>query len=304
MSRKSIVVAVYSAIGAQGVTFAAIQLAHQFSKSGKCCLIDLNLDLSVALLYLNQDAQSAFRKSAISNSDANKIADFAINVGPNYYAVGFPMLGYGHFAEDVEEAMKELLDQCKSEFDFVVIDLPHPHRVDLTKVAMLKSDMVIYLTADSPQSVDAATNFKLLLQSPRFKQLSGKEVFVLNHKSLSRQSNTTQLLLFTGLLGLLALPIVLAKVSSIETIGFLSALALPVLFRLLSLAARQQIDCAKKLKQNDVTIFHELPCDHKGSVLATNKGTFLDEKGKLFLSYKALAEKIRERAVISQPKIT
>lgn len=295
MSRKSIVVAVYSAIGAQGVTFTAIQLAHQFSKSGKCCLIDLNLDLSVALLYLNQDAQSAFRKSAISNSDANKISDFAISVAPNYYAVGFPMLGYGHFAEDVEESMKELLDQCKTEFDFIVIDLPHPHHVDLTKVAMLKSDIVIYLTADSPQGVDAATNFKLLLQSPRFKQLSGKEIFVLNHKTLNRQTNAAELIILTGLLGFLALSVVLAKDTSIEILEILSALALLVILRLAYLVARQQIDCEKKLKQNAVAIFHELPCDHKGSMLATNKGSFLDEKGKLFLSYKSLAEKIRER---------
>lgn len=294
MNKKSLVISVYSAIGGQGVTFSAVQLAHQLSKSGKCCLIDLNLDFSVALLYLNQDAQKAFRKSALSNSDANKISDFAINISADLYAVGFPMIGYGQFAEDVDEAMKELFDQCKMEFDFVVIDLPHPHHVELSKMAMMKSDLILYIASDSPQAAKAAIDFKLLLNSPRFKPLNGKELFVISHREMGNPI-IERFVALSCLILLLILSFAKTDSSSSVTVVVIASALFIAIARMIVLSTSPSTKTATALKKRGIKIFHELPSDHRSSTIAINKGAVLEEKSRLAASYKILADHIRER---------
>ena len=298
-SKKNVVISVYSPIGGQGVSLIASQVVHLFAKHGPSCLLDLNLDQSISIYYLGKDPQTEFRHSALSSDEeTSKLSSFAINIEANYYAVGVPLLGYGHFAEDPEEAMKELLDQCKGEFNYTVIDLPHPFHVDITRKALAMSDLVLILIADTEYAARAALKLNQLIATGNSKLNSARVKIVLNNRT-----GSTDLALPKLLLGISAVisPIVHSQWSTIsQNIAILLiavfALVAPALQAIVLLVhqASQYRRGPKLLKEKHVSIFHEFPNDAKTCMWSISQSTFFPEHSRIAASLSVLCEKIRK----------
>lgn len=306
--KKNFVVSVYSPSGGQGTTFVACQLLNNLLKSSPCLLLDLNLDFPVSLHYLNQDPQSAFRASALSNSESTTLSSFAAKVKDNYYAVGTPLVGYGQFAEDSLGAMKELLDMCRAEFEFTVIDLPHPLHVDITRIALSMSDLVLVVCGNNPHAAASCTKFRKMLASQSLSSVSAKVEFVLNSnyaQNAARNSITT-----TALFSSLIIAMVIAFNSQISgshtdpsllgllmlvLIGLLLSTLHALVLGLLSNSSRGKNSAAAILAENQILVFQLIPNDSKASRWAINMGQFLDNKLRIAKAFSELATKIREK---------
>lgn len=301
--KKNYVISVFSPIGGQGVSLIASQLVHQLAAHGPSCLLDLNLDFSIAINYLGKDAQSAFRHSALSSEDeTSKLTSFAISIEENYYALGVPLLGYGHFAEDVHEAMKELFDQCKSEFTYTVIDLPHPLHAELTRKALSMSDLVLILVGNTEFAAEAAQKMRKLKDSdPKLKSVFGKECFVLNSYSNVKSILPTRLFLGSSTIFAVAIAYYGKTAVTIDPIimgPLVLAFAATFLQGIMSAKHGQSSsgkNALKLLKADQIPIFHEIPNDEKTSRWAINFNKFFPEHTKIGNSLKGLSEKIRTK---------
>ncbi len=299
--KKNFVLSVFCPIGGQGQSFFACQLANQLSRYGTSCLIDLNLDLSMSLLYLNKEPQKAFRESALASGESSKLSSFAIKIKDDYYALGAPLLGYGQFAEDLDEALKELFNQCREEFNFTVIDLPHSFHLPLVRKTMLKSDLVIVLSSEMNYSLKASLKlFELFKSMPELDALSKKALLLINRRRVlkSRFLMIPDGLVIATLFYMIASLGTTIALESPLMLAFLSVL----LWRLLSFISNgfdYYQNSGKRplavLESKKIPVFYELPCEDKTCKLAINEASLLENKTALGKALQGLAEKLQER---------
>jgi MinD-like ATPase involved in chromosome partitioning or flagellar assembly len=292
---KKYVVSIYSPLGGQGASFIASQLVHQLAKTNTCCLVDLNLDYSASIHYLSLNPADAFRKSALSGGEETLLSSFAIKVENNYFAVGAPLLGYGQFAEETHEAAKELVDQCRAEFDFTIIDLPRPLHVELTKSLLKMSDLVLVLGESSDYSAQACIKLKDIVSDKSF-AIDLKKLLFLFNKSMTQDTSSWMMFIWQ----LLALAVVLIAVYFLRPQWFSNPVFFIVgLIILMRLAWPKARDLSKSaltsLAKNQISFFHYLPHDSKACRMAINQGHFLDDSTKIGRSLKELADKLKAK---------
>ncbi len=296
---KNFVISVYCPLGGMGVSLIASQLVQQLVKLKTSCLLDLNLDCCVSLYYLNLEPLKDFRKAAMSGDESIRLSNFAIKVREKFFALGAPLIGYGQFAEDMQGAMKELFEQCRSEFEFTVVDLPHPFHADLCKTAISMSDLVLVLVGNTPYSADAVVQLKKLLSESKPSVDSKKVVYVFNSKF--EHPSFPLMLKSTVLIGLLTvMKLYWAFLLANQAVLAIFVLALLLQSARTGLAAKSRFSGAGKgaisiLAKNDIAIFHSLPFDGTSCKYAINKGTVLPEEKAMSKSMTQLAEKIQAR---------
>ena len=295
---KKFVIAVYGPLGGQGVSFIASQLVHQLARFGPSCLLDLNLDHSTGLQYLNQEPAEAFRKSALASGDSVQISSFAIKIENNYFAVGAPLLGYGQFAEETRDSVKDLFDLCRAEFDYTVIDMPRPLHVELTKSALSMSDLVLSISENTGHSARACIKLKQLLVDPGV-GLDAKKFLVLFNNSVTQNLTALQIVALQAMMVVLLLIVVYLFMPGLLTNPmFIAFFIMLVLLMALpkTIPSRMNTNNALSLlSKKQISVFHQLPQDSRSCRMVINEGTFLDEKTRIGMSLIGLAEKLKTR---------
>lgn len=301
--KKKFVITVYGPLGGQGSSFIASQLVHHLAKSGPSCLLDLNLDHSTALRYLNLKPAEAFRETALAGEDTELLSTFAIKVEKNYFAVGAPLFGYGQFATETSDSVKDFFDLCRAEFDYTVIDLPRPLHVELTKTVLAMSDLILAISENTNHSAKACSKLKQILSEPKMQVDAGKLAFLFN-KSVT-QSTSWLPVVFLLTLVLIGVPLFAHFFFPhlLTNIAFMAGFVL-VLVAIFFLTPRNRDQTRSSLKilgMSGIKPFHQLPQDRKSCRMAINQGEFLEEKSKIGRALIELSDKIRERLSSAVP---
>lgn len=148
------VFAVFSASGGRGVTFLASQLALQLSLSGKTCLLDFDLEWGACAAYLNLEGGAPL--ALTDQQSKGKAGTQIVGAGEKYEKLTV----YSRLVLDSHATYSQMaLEQCKKEFDYLVIDLPHSLTIPHV-VSSLKQADVIVVCDWYPQDENAAL-FKL-----------------------------------------------------------------------------------------------------------------------------------------------
>ncbi|MBX9722998.1 MAG: hypothetical protein K2X81_16465 [Candidatus Obscuribacterales bacterium] len=296
---KNFVISVYCPVGGMGVSLIASQLVQQLAKLKTSCLLDLNLDCCVSLYYLNLEPLKDFRKAAMSGDESIRLSNFAIKVREKFFALGAPLIGYGQFAEDMQGSMKELFEQCRSEFECTVVDLPHPFHAELCKTAISMSDLVIVLVGNTTYSADAIIQLKKLLSESKPTVDAKKIVYVVNSKF--EHPPFPLMLKGTVLIALLTvMKLYWTYLLANQAVLAIFVLALVLQSARTGMAAKSRFSGAGKsavttLSKNDISIFHTFPFDGTSCKYAINKGTLLPEDKAMSKSMTQFVEKIQTK---------
>jgi tyrosine-protein kinase Etk/Wzc len=119
-SEKTILVT--SSMGGEGKSFVAINLASTIALSGKKVLL-MELDLRKPHIYseLNIDNSEGFSNYIISDIKARDIIKPS-NIHPNCYFIGPGILPPNPAELLAHDRVKQLFDEVKPEFDYIIID--------------------------------------------------------------------------------------------------------------------------------------------------------------------------------------
>jgi cellulose biosynthesis protein BcsQ len=298
--KKKFVISIYGPLGGQGTSFIACQLVHQLARSGLACLIDLNLDYSTSLHYLNLKPSEAFRKSALSSGESVLLSSFAIKVEDNYFAVGSPLLGYGQFAEETAESVQDLFELCRGEFDYSVIDLPRPLHVELTKAVLKNSDLILAISENTEHSARACLKLQHILTDASGMSVDARKLVFLFNNSVTQTMNPMQILALQ-VAAVAALLVIVhfflpGLFSNPMFIIFCVILVILMAFLPRTMPTRRTTGKALAiLEKKSIKVFHQLPHDSESCRWAINQGKFLGEKTQIGKSISELSEKIKQR---------
>lgn len=144
--RRGMVIAFLPCKGGAGATFIAANLAHAIAAQGKrVCLIDLNLHLGVAALYVSDrapPANVADVAAQIQRLDAALLESSMLHVAPHFWLLAAP--DSPERAMDIRaENVERILNVARGSYDFVVLDVSRA--LDANSIKALDCSDQIYL---------------------------------------------------------------------------------------------------------------------------------------------------------------
>jgi MinD-like ATPase involved in chromosome partitioning or flagellar assembly len=302
MPERGFVISIFSPAGSQGVSFVATQLTSHLAKFGTSCVVDLNVEFGTTLPYLNLpplDRAATFK--AITSEDVDKVRNGSRHL-PNCvlkYDDKFSVLGAPSELSMVNsEYASTIIESCRREFQFTVLDLPHSLQADAVATALKLSDLIV-VVAD-PATADTVCKFDKLLTDGKIPGGKNKVLYVLNHVWKTDVFGQTRSVRDAAV-GILIIGALLTRIDAqwlgmYRTLCIFSVLILFLLFgftQILMLFPRKP-GTAKLVKQQ-IQIFHELSFEPKSCKLALNQGKILQGYLRLGRQLKTLASKIQAK---------